>query len=158
MWHFIVRRTFYSLLILLGVVLLTFLLFNVAAGDPAAAVLGKNARPDEVESLRRELGADLPLFWGRACRTEAFPEYRSGAPLTPGVIRADGEIRLERRFETADLNLRIQRADGTVTERTIAAADGTVRLPADTRRAEFFRMQAHPWNSQFLRALGEIVH
>ena len=64
MLNFIIRRTLYSVLILLGVVLLTFALFNVAAGDPAAAVLGKNARPEEVDSLRRELGADLPLFYG----------------------------------------------------------------------------------------------
>lgn len=41
MLNFIIRRSCYSILILLGVVLLTFLLFNVAAGDPAAAVLGK---------------------------------------------------------------------------------------------------------------------
>ena len=69
MFGFIIRRSLYSILILVGVVLLTFVLFNVAAGDPAAAVLGKNARADEVESLRRELGADLPLFYGRLCRT-----------------------------------------------------------------------------------------
>ena len=77
MLYFIIRRTLYSVLILLGVVLLTFLLFNVAAGAPAAAVLGKNARPDEVESLRRELGADLPLFFGRRCLTEAYPAGRN---------------------------------------------------------------------------------
>ena len=48
----------------IGVVACTFALFNIAAGDPAAAALGKNARPEEIESFRRMLGADLPLFFG----------------------------------------------------------------------------------------------
>ncbi|MBR4957073.1 MAG: hypothetical protein IKZ31_04885, partial [Lentisphaeria bacterium] len=72
MIRFILRRTGYSVLILIGVLLLTFLLFDVASGDPAAAVLGKNPRPAEIESMRRELGADLPLLWGRRCRTELY--------------------------------------------------------------------------------------
>ena len=87
MLNFIIRRTLYSVLILLGVVLLTFALFNVAAGDPAAAVLGKNARPEEVDSLRRELGADLPLFYGRYCKTEALPSWKAGEALQPGYDR-----------------------------------------------------------------------
>ena len=85
MLSFIIRRTFYSVLILLGVVFLTFVLFHVAAGDPAAAVLGKNARADEIDALRRDLGADLPLFYGRRCKTEAFAPYRAGEPLRPGA-------------------------------------------------------------------------
>ena len=59
MIRFILRRTGYSVLILLGVLLLTFLLFDLASGDPAAAVLGKNPLPAEIESLRRELGDRL---------------------------------------------------------------------------------------------------
>ena len=62
MWNFFLRRLFYSLLVIFGVMLLTFALFNLAAGDPAAAALGKNARPEEVDAFRRELGADLPLL------------------------------------------------------------------------------------------------
>ncbi|MCP3968599.1 MAG: ABC transporter permease [Lentisphaerae bacterium] len=52
--------------------MLTFLLFRVAAGDPAAAVLGKNPSPQEVEDLRTELGADLPMIYGKWRKTEAF--------------------------------------------------------------------------------------
>ena len=72
MFRFIVRRLGYSLLVVCGVMFFTFVLFNLAAGDPAAAALGKNARPEEIEAFRRELGADLPLFFGRRCRSEAF--------------------------------------------------------------------------------------
>ena len=108
MLSFIIRRTFYSVLILLGVVFLTFVLFHVAAGDPAAAVLGKNARADEIDALRRDLGADLPLFYGRRCKTEAFAPYRAGEPLRPGVTAVKLEkveppfngtyLRFERQF------------------------------------------------------------
>ena len=72
MLNYIQKRFLYSILIIAGVILLTFGLFRVAAGDPAAAVLGKNPSPREVEDLRSELGADLPLFYGNWRKTEAF--------------------------------------------------------------------------------------
>ena len=61
MTWYITKRIGYCIFIIAGVVMLTFLLFNVAAGDPAAAVLGKNPSPQEIEDLRRELGSDLPV-------------------------------------------------------------------------------------------------
>ncbi len=72
MLNYILKRFLYSILIIAGVVLLTFGLFRVAAGDPAAAVLGKNPSPREVEDLRTDLGADLPLIYGNWRKTEAF--------------------------------------------------------------------------------------
>ena len=157
MFHFIVRRTLYSILILLGVVTLTFVLFNVASGDPAAAVLGKNARPEEVDSLRRELGADLPLFYGKLCATEAYPACRKGEPLRPGVEVAGSELRFHEQFagETT-LVMRIVR-NGKITEKEVAAAPVVAVEAAGLDRVEFFRIQKSPWNSQFLRAVKEIV-
>ena len=70
MLNYILRRTAYSVLIIIGVVMMTFLLFQLGAGDPAAAALGKDARPQEIDSLRRKLGSDLPLFWGYDCKSE----------------------------------------------------------------------------------------
>ncbi len=80
MLQFILKRTAYSFLILLGVMILTFILFRVAAGDPSATLLGKNPRPEEVEQLRRSLGSDKPLFYGTYLRTEAFTnaDFRNG--------------------------------------------------------------------------------
>ena len=115
MWRFIVRRFFYSLLVICGVLFLTFALFNLAAGDPAAAALGKNAKPAEIESLRRELGADLPLFWGHLRRTEAF---RSGDK--PGDY--------VRNFPADDVLAVVTSPDGARREVKIAAG------------AEFFRV------------------
>ena len=75
MFGFILRKLGYSLLVLLGVTLLTFVLFQMAAGDPAA-VLGKNPAPAEIEAMRRELKSDLPLFWGHWRTSELFAPVR----------------------------------------------------------------------------------
>ncbi len=52
MLRYIVRRCVYSLLILLGVLVLTFVMFRMAAGDPTGTLLGKNPTPQDVENLR----------------------------------------------------------------------------------------------------------
>lgn len=56
MLKFIARRLLYMIPILLGVTLVTFTLFNVAGGDPAAQAAGRYATPEQIEVLRHELG------------------------------------------------------------------------------------------------------
>ena len=68
----IIKKTFYSILIIAGVLLLTFFLFRVAAGDPARTVLGKKPSPEEVEELRSTLASDKPMFWGHWRKTEIY--------------------------------------------------------------------------------------
>ncbi len=143
MWRFCIRRFFYSLLVICGVLLLTFLLFNLAAGDPAGAALGKDALPEEVESLRDELGANLPLFYGHRLRTEAF-----GNGSVPGVFL--------RRFPATGVVAELTGADGTVHE--VEIPDSTERFSVSPEtRVRFFRWQENPFNSQFFRSFGEIV-
>lgn len=57
-----IRRTLYMIPILFGVTLLTFFLFNVVGGDPAAQKAGRHATVEEVEIVRKELGLDRPLY------------------------------------------------------------------------------------------------
>jgi peptide/nickel transport system permease protein len=47
--------------ILIGITMVTFLLFNVAGGDPAAQAAGKHASPEQIEQIKKELGLDRPL-------------------------------------------------------------------------------------------------
>lgn len=144
MIRFFIRRFFYSLLVICGVMFFTFLLFNLAAGDPAAAALGKNARPEEIEALRHELGADLPLFFGRRVRTEAF-----GAGPKPGTF--------VRCFPASGVMAEVRERDGR--KEVVGIADDVevfVTAPGGTV-LRFFRMQKNPLNSQFFRSFGEIV-
>lgn len=89
MIRYLLQRALVSVPILFGVLLVTFLLFHVAGGDPALVMLGKNAKPREIENLRAELGLDRPLFWGRWRRTEIVPaeDFRRTPPaaLAPGT-------------------------------------------------------------------------
>ena len=87
MGRYVLRRIAYSLLIIAGVMILTFLLFRLAAGDPASTVLGKNPVPAELEDMREELGTDKPLFYGRWKQTEIYTsaDFSSGHTVFPGV-------------------------------------------------------------------------
>lgn len=61
MVRFILRKLFYGLLVLLGVVMVVFFLFNVLPGDPARLTLGQRADVASLENVRRELHLDKPL-------------------------------------------------------------------------------------------------
>ena len=65
MFQYTLKRVFYSILITFGVLIVTFLLFRLAAGDPALTVLGKNPSAGEIEEMREKLRSHKPLFFGR---------------------------------------------------------------------------------------------
>ena len=87
MLAYLIRRIGYSILIIFGVLILTFVLFRVAAGDPAAALLGKSPSPEEIENLRESLGADKPLFYGKWKKTELYTgaDFSGNRTVIPGV-------------------------------------------------------------------------
>ncbi len=60
MIRFILRRLFGLVLVLLGVSIITFALSQLVPIDPVAAALGQNARNEQIEAYRRELGLDRP--------------------------------------------------------------------------------------------------
>lgn len=47
-----------------GILLVTFLLFNVVVGSPAATVLGKNASAESIAAFNHRFGYDKPLVFG----------------------------------------------------------------------------------------------
>ncbi len=61
MLRFIIRRLFYGLLVLWGVVTVVFFLFNVLPGDPARMLMGQRSDISSVEAIKRDLGLDQPL-------------------------------------------------------------------------------------------------
>lgn len=61
MFRFLLRKITYGLLVLLGVVVLVFCLFNVLPGDPARLTLGQRADVASLENVRKELHLDRPV-------------------------------------------------------------------------------------------------
>lgn len=61
MFKYVIRRCLYMIPILFGVILITFLLFNVAGGDPAGQAAGKYATEERIAEVREELGLNDPL-------------------------------------------------------------------------------------------------
>jgi len=61
MLRFIIKRLWYGILVLLGVVTVVFILFNILPGDPARMMLGQRADIASVEAINKDLGRDKPI-------------------------------------------------------------------------------------------------
>ncbi len=62
MIRYIVKRMLQMIPTVLGVILITFVLFNVAGGSPALKVLGPHAQADTLEAFDEQRGFNKPLF------------------------------------------------------------------------------------------------
>jgi peptide/nickel transport system permease protein len=61
MLSYITRRLILTLPVLFGVATLVFSLIHLVPGDPAQAMLGDGASPEDIAQLRTRLGLDRPL-------------------------------------------------------------------------------------------------
>jgi len=61
MLKYAARRLLETIPTTLGILLLTFALFNVVGGSPAAAILGKNATAEAIAAFDHKWGYDKPL-------------------------------------------------------------------------------------------------
>jgi len=59
---FILKRIFFFIPTLLGLLILVFIISRVIPGDPAALVAGETATPEQVKAIRIQLGFDQPLY------------------------------------------------------------------------------------------------
>jgi peptide/nickel transport system permease protein len=59
---YFIRKIIYLIPIVIGISLITFLLFRVVGGDPIDRVAGKYATAAQKEELRHQLGFDKPLW------------------------------------------------------------------------------------------------
>jgi peptide/nickel transport system permease protein len=88
--RFVLRRVLWGVLLLALVSLVTFVLFYVLpSGDPAQLRAGRNASPETVEQIRRNLRLDEPLttqYWtfltGLVLHFDLGHSYYSGASVT----------------------------------------------------------------------------
>ena len=59
---YVARRLLQSLLILLGISLVTFVLLYLVPADPARQIAGRSATAQTVENIREQLGLNLPFY------------------------------------------------------------------------------------------------
>ncbi|HEY3228085.1 MAG TPA: ABC transporter permease, partial [Roseiflexaceae bacterium] len=60
MIRFILRRLAGLVLVMVGVSIITFALAQLVPIDPAASALGQNAREEQIQAYRKQLGLDQP--------------------------------------------------------------------------------------------------
>ncbi|MAC77965.1 MAG: glutathione ABC transporter permease GsiC [Rhodobacteraceae bacterium] len=61
MGSYILKRLISAIPVLFGITVIVFLIMAMIPGDPATAILGSYATPENVEKLNRDLGLDKPL-------------------------------------------------------------------------------------------------
>ncbi len=103
MLRYLVRRILLTIPVLLGVATLVFSLIHLVPGDPAQAMLGDGAAPQDIAELRKNLGLERPLleqyvtFLRQAIAGDLGRSFRTGQPVTSMI--------LERLPATAELAL-----------------------------------------------------
>ena len=88
----IVKRLIQALVVLIGVVLLTFVLLRVVPGNPIETMMGEHADAATVARMTAELGLDQPLsrqflrYVSSALRGDFGTSYSLGKPVS-GLLR-----------------------------------------------------------------------
>jgi peptide/nickel transport system permease protein len=62
MLRFILRRVLSAIPSLFGLMIVTFLLIRMVPADPAAALAGDNATPQQIAQIRHQYGFDRPVY------------------------------------------------------------------------------------------------
>ena len=82
--------------VLLVVAIVVFLMIHLTPGDPARVLLGQDATPEQVQTLRHELGLDRPLaaqfvLWlGRALHGDLGLSFFQHVPVTNDILQHAG--------------------------------------------------------------------
>lgn len=93
MLRFVIRRVFFSILVLFIISVAVFVLFFVVApGDPARNFAGRQASPQQVEVARHRLGLDRPVlaqyatFAGKLARGDLGESFRNDEPVRKTIL------------------------------------------------------------------------
>jgi peptide/nickel transport system permease protein len=85
--RFVLRRVLTAIPSLLGLLVITFLLIRVVPADPAAALAGDNATPQQIAAIRHQYGFDRPiaeqllLYLGQVLRFDFGESQYSHRPV-----------------------------------------------------------------------------
>jgi peptide/nickel transport system permease protein len=75
MWRYLVRRVLQMIPTVFGVILITFILFNIVGGSPGAMTLGRHVTPKQLEDFDEQRGFNKPLLFGWWAKTWAYEDF-----------------------------------------------------------------------------------
>ncbi len=87
MLRYVLKRLLLAIPVLLGVTFVMFLIALITPGDPAVILLGERATPEELATLREQLGLNDPWYQqyfdyvSKAARGDFGTSYRSRTPV-----------------------------------------------------------------------------
>ncbi|TFV58369.1 ABC transporter permease [Mycobacterium sp. PS03-16] len=90
--RFLARRVAYSLVVLVGVLIVVFALMQLVPGDPVRIALGTRYTPEAYEALRSASGLDRPVivqffsYLGNALTGDLGVSFRNGDPVTTTLL------------------------------------------------------------------------
>ena len=99
MTAYIIRRLLYTIPIVFGVLLLTFVLFTLVGGDISIEIAGKGATQETIDEIREEYGLNKPIFlaWDsqfinhfKSALTFDFGRARDREPIIEKIKRGVG--------------------------------------------------------------------
>ena len=88
------RRLLLGVFVLWGVATVVFVIVRLVPADPAVLIAGDTATPEQLASLRKEMGLDLPMpvqyaqFLGSAVVGDFGDSYRQSAPALGLIAEA----------------------------------------------------------------------
>lgn len=91
-FSYVLRRLITSLLVMVGLSLITFFLARVVPSDAAALYIGPHARPEQIERVRHQLGLDRPLpvqyaiYMGELLRGDLGTSVASKRPVLKELL------------------------------------------------------------------------
>src|SRR6476660_5509863 len=86
--RFVARRLMYSIVVMIGVLVVVFLLVHLVPGDPVRIALGTRYTPQAYDALRSASGLDKPMveqffrYIGSALTGDLGVSFRNGDPVT----------------------------------------------------------------------------
>lgn len=179
MIRYIARRILQMIPTVLGVILITFILFNAVGGSPALQVLGRHVSAQALEEFDEQRGFNKPLLFGRRTTTRALTDFdvtRSpgdwtgeGILWTSGVLTFSAgrdyplplkfPLRTDCRYEL-ETEQRVPNGWKTFRQSFQGSEPPVLRVaevPLEIRSIRLRRLMNHPLDSQFVFYLRQLV-
>ena len=110
MWKYVGQRLLEVVPTTFGILLLTFLLFNVVGGSPAETILGKNATAESIAAFNHRYGYDKPLVVGAPGHVFDSQFFNFVKGVAKGDLGYSTELNVQARDPPGARQIRQQRA------------------------------------------------